>query len=92
MNINVRPLVGGLILLASLAGCTPIDSGMGSSVRTNLVVQTIDPDPAYADAATVSGDKTAVATERYRKDSVKTPNGIRTSGGGSGSGSGSGAR
>ncbi len=63
---------------------------MGSSVRTNLAVQTINPDPVYNDAATVSGDKTAVATERYRKDNVKTPNGIRTSSGGTGS-SGSGA-
>lgn len=86
MNIDFRILAGSLIALASLPGCTPIDSGMGSSVRTNLAIQTIDPDPAYKDAATVSGDKTAVAAERYRQDNVKTPRGIRTSSGGTGSG------
>lgn len=75
MSFKVGVLGLGLILGA----CTPVDSGFGESVRTNLAVQTIDPDPKY-DAAdlTFSGQKGAAAVERYRTDKVKPPKGIRT--------------
>jgi type IV pilus biogenesis protein CpaD/CtpE len=69
-----------------------MDAGFGDSVRTNLAVQTIDPDPVYDNSSTVSGEKMAAGVERYRTDKVKQPKGIKTTSGASGSSAGGGAR
>lgn len=64
-----------LILLpvaATVAGCTPNDIALGGAVRNNALVQTIDPDPIDKGGAglAASGDRTALAQERYRKGRV----------------------
>ncbi len=88
MNIDRFPMLLAVPLLG-LAACAPVDAGMGNSVRTNIAVQTIDPDPVYAEPhATASGDKMAAAVERYRTDQVKQPRSIRTTSGVSGGSSG----
>jgi len=90
MNIDRALLVAAAIPLG-LAACTPIDEGFGDSVRTNIAVQTVDPDPAYDGPwEEASGAKTAAAVERYRTDKVKQPKGIRTTTGITGGGGSSG--
>lgn len=76
-----------------LAGCTPIDTTFGDSVKTNYALQTINPDPkpVPAEAAVMeggSGTQAAGAAERYRKGAVKQPQAQSTGGGSSGSGGG----
>jgi len=77
-----------------LAGCTPIDTTLGDSVKTDYALQTINPDPkpVPAEAAVMeggSGTQAAGAAERYRKGAVKQPQAQTTgSGGSSGSGGG----
>lgn len=81
-----------------LAGCTPIDTTLGDSVKTDYALQTINPDPkpVSAEAAVMeggSGTQAATAAERYRKGAVKQPQAQTTSsgsGGGSGGGGGGG--
>jgi hypothetical protein len=79
-----------------LAGCTPIDTTFGDSVKTDYALQTINPDPKPipAEAAVMeggSGTQAAGAAERYRKGTVKQPQAQSTgSGGSSGSGGGGG--
>jgi hypothetical protein len=78
-----------------LAGCTPIDTTLGDSVKTDYALQTINPDPkpVSAEAAVMeggSGTQAAGAAERYRKGSVKQPQAQSTGSGGSGSGGGGG--
>ena len=79
-----------------LAGCTPIDTTLGDSVKTDYALQTINPDPkpVPAEAAVMeggSGTQAANAAERYRKGTVKQPQSQRTTrGGGGGSGGGGG--
>lgn len=86
MNIDPRMMPAALAGLVLLSGCTPVDAGMGNSVRTNMAVQTIDPAPVYEDEfGPVSGEKMAKAVERYRKDQVKKPQGIKTTSGGASS-------
>lgn len=89
MNIKLAALVAALMLGA----CTPVDAGFGDSVRTNLAVQTVEPDPLYNGVdQSFSGQRGAAAVERYRTDNVKRPKGIRTTtgiSGGSGASGGS---
>jgi hypothetical protein len=87
MNIDPRLAASALIAAMGLAACTPVDAGMGESVRTNIAVQTIDPDPVYDEPALVEGSKMAPAVERYRTDKVKKPVGIKTTSGTGGSSS-----
>lgn len=80
MNID-RATSGVCAVLATLAltGCTPVDAGFGSSVRTNIVVQTVEPEANYAEPlASADGQKAGAAIERYRTDKVTQPKGIRT--------------
>ncbi|WP_066819624.1 hypothetical protein [Sphingomonas mali] len=91
--ITAITLLGGIGLLA---GCTPIDTTLGDSVKTDYALQTINPDPkpVPAEAAVMeggSGTQAAGAAERYRKGAVKQPQAQTTgSGGSSGSGGGGG--
>ncbi len=90
MNIDRALLVAAAAMLPGLAACTPIDAGFGDSVRTNMAVQTVEPDPAYDGPwEEASGAKTAAAVERYRTDKVKQPKGIRTTTGITGGSGGS---
>jgi hypothetical protein len=71
-----------------LAGCAvdPVtgsyDPGLGESVAYAKAVQTIDPDPVYAEDGAQpggQGDKLAPAVKRYRMDTVKAVQTIQTS-------------
>ena len=93
LPIAIITLLGGIPLLV---GCTPIDTTLGDSVKTDYALQTINPDPkpVSAEAAVIeggSGTQAAGAAERYRKGAVKQPQAQTTgSGGGGSSGSGGG--
>jgi hypothetical protein len=81
MNIDRRGAPGVCAVLATLAfaGCTSVDAGFGSSVRTNIVVQTVEPEVNYAGPlASTDGQKAGAAVDRYRTDKVTQPRGIRT--------------
>lgn len=80
-----------------LAGCAvdPItgsyDPSFGESVAYAKAVQTIDPDPVYAEDGAQpgsQGDKLAPAVKRYRTDAVKAVQTIQTSSGTGGGGGG----
>ena len=89
-------LILPIAIAGLLAGCTPIDTTLGDSVKTDYALQTINPDPkpVSAEAAVMeggSGTQAATAAERYRKGAVKQPQAQTTgSGGGGGSSSGGG--
>jgi hypothetical protein len=82
----------GTSAAALLGGCTPIDTGLGASVKNNMAQHIINPDPDYAGTPVEgsSGARAASALERYRKGTVKEPQTVRTTSGTSGSGGGSG--
>src|SRR3546814_12608359 len=63
-----------------LGGCTPIDTGLGATVKHNMAQHIINPDPEYAGTPVEgsSGDRAASALERYRTGTVKEPQTIRT--------------
>ena len=84
-------------LAVCLAGCAvdPVtgsyDPGLGETVAYAKAVQTIDPDPVYAEDGAQpgsQGDKLAPAVKRYRTDAVKAVQTVQTTGGGSGGGGG----
>lgn len=82
--------------LALLSGCTDdagkgkVASTFGEANRQTFAAQVIDPDPQYEylDQAT-SGEHAAQAVDRYRKDTVKKPDKVRSTMESSGSGGGS---
>jgi len=84
-----------LPIAAVLGGCAvnPVsgsyDPGLGETVAYAKAVQTIDPDPVYAEDGAQpgsQGDKLAPAVKRYRTDAVKAVQAVQTTGGGGGSG------
>ena len=92
LPITIITSLGAITLLA---GCTPIDTTLGDSVKTDYAIQTINPDPkpVSAEAAVMeggSGTQAAGAAERYRKGAVKQPQAQSTGNGGSGSSGGGG--
>ena len=73
MRFDPRLTLSAATLIV-LAGCAPVDPGMGEALRYNLAVQTIDPDPQYPADAHQPGDhgeKAQKATDRYRKGNTK---------------------
>lgn len=84
MRWTIKTL-GFAALAVVVAGCTSRDHympGFGDSVRHNIAVQTIDPDPPYADEPTVHDARQVIdAYGRYRTGKVKQPSPIGTSGG-----------
>ena len=74
--------------LAVVAGCAPVDPGFGETVRYDMAVQTIDPDPQYPEGSLqpgYHGEKAQKATDRYRKGTTKPVQAqSSSSGGGSG--------
>lgn len=99
MNIDRLFKAGLLLALPFLAGCASIpsvneqpgDSTFGEANRQTMMAQVIDPDPVYDEPMVSSGDHAAQAIERYRTDTVKQPDNIRTTDVGEGGGSGGGS-
>ena len=76
-----------------LAGCAvnPVtgsyDPGFGESVEYAKAIQTIDPDPVYAEDGAQAGDhgdKGAQAVKRYRTDAIKAVERVQTTTGSGG--------
>ena len=69
------------LALGALAGCNTVyehsgsaDPGLGEAAKYNAAVQTLDPDPVYAEDGAQPGDlgpMGAAAVKRYRMDQVK---------------------
>ena len=88
----------GLLALGACNTALPqagsLDAGFGEVTKYNAAVQTIDPEPVYAEGGAQPGDhgeKAANAAKRYRTDQVKDtePAGATTRrAGGSSGGSG----
>ncbi len=76
-----RPALTRALLIAGtgiasfgLGACAPVDPGFGESLRYDMAIQTVDPDPVYPEDGAKPGDngeKGAKATERYRKGQTK---------------------
>ena len=74
-----------VVTAVAMAGCTPVDRGIGEALKYDMAIQTIDPDPVYPEGGAQPGDhgeKAADATERYRKGQVKAVESQATSAGG----------
>lgn len=93
--MNSRLTVALLVALPLLGGCMnqPIaqrDPAIGEAVRFNAAIQTINPDPVYAQGSAQPGDSGehgAKATERYRKGTVTPVATMETTTSSEGSGS-----
>jgi hypothetical protein len=95
MAMSSSLLIGAPLAVALLSGCVanmnqnPIspDPGFGEAAKYNAAVQTIDPDPIYAEGGSQPGDsgaKGAAAVKRYRTDQVKQVEAAQTTSGASG--------
>ena len=64
-----------LPLLLMAAACAPIDTGLGNAVRHNMALHIIDPEPKHAGTPMEagSGDRAALALERYREGRILDP-------------------
>lgn len=97
--MSFKHLLIGATCLA-LAACNTANSHigdedpyLGEAVRYNAAIQTINPDPVYAENGAQpgeNGEKGAQAVKRYRTDRVKQP-ATTTGGGFSTGGAGGGA-
>ncbi|WP_341712984.1 hypothetical protein [Erythrobacter sp.] len=79
--------------LPLLAGCAdksifdaPGDASFGEANRQTMMAQVINPEPEYDGEMVTSGEHAADAVERYRTDTVKQPDNIKTTDVGTGSG------
>lgn len=102
MSIDFGRVLVAVIAIQFVMGCTTSSSavhgaddvGWGEANRQTMAAQIIDPAPQYDTAIPeTSGEHTAKAIERYRKDTVKRPERVKTStvgqsGGSSGGSSG----
>ena len=82
-------LVAGCQTPAPQAGS--LDAGFGETVKYDMALQVIDPDPVYDDQDAQPGSngaKAAAAARRYRTDQVKPVESQGTTGTGSSSSSG----
>jgi type IV pilus biogenesis protein CpaD/CtpE len=62
------------VVLVGLAGCAPVDPGLGEAQRYNMAIQTVNPDPVYPEDGAQpgdSGEKGANAVKAYRKGETK---------------------
>ena len=97
MSSRLIAATGAAMLLsacAPLGQAGSLDAGWGEASKYNAAVQTIDPEPVYAETGAQPGDngeKGANAVKRYRTDQVKDTQPARSDSS-SGSGSGSGPR
>jgi hypothetical protein len=87
-------LLGASCVFLLIAGCAPVDPGMGEAVKYDMVAQTVNPEPVYPARGALPGDSgehAAKADERYRKGAVKALQVMTTASGGSGGGSSAGS-
>lgn len=93
--MSSKLLIATPLAAVLLSGClsnmnqNPIspDPAFGDATKYNAAVQTIDPDPVYAEGGSQPGDsgaKGAAAVKRYRTDAVKQVEAQSTSAGGGG--------
>lgn len=89
-----------LVLCAApglLAGCVHEAAGVapastfGEANRQTMLMQVVEPDNLYDSPIPASAGKAAQAAERYRKDTVKKPDRVRSTSVSSGSSSSSGS-
>ena len=77
--------VAALAPLLALAACGHPDFGpeaadFGNSVKQNIAVQTVNPEPELAQTLPeMDGTRAAIAIGRYQADKVKPPRELRTS-------------
>ena len=86
----------GVFLLASCDTVKPngaMADGFGEAVKYDNAIQTINPEPVYAQGQAqpgANGELGQKAVQRYRTDTVKVPKSEQTTMGSGGSGGGSG--
>ncbi len=86
--------LSGIAVMLALGACNAVTNGpdadIGASVRHNMAVQIINPEPVYEEPAPVLANRPALAIERYRTDTITPLPSTRTSdvGGDSGGGGG----
>jgi hypothetical protein len=88
MRFSAKKMVPALLMIG-LAGCAPVDPGLGEAQRYNMAIQTVNPDPVYPEGGAQPGDngeKGANAVKAYRKGETKELKVQTTSNVGSGSG------
>ena len=60
--------------LPLLAGCVPVDPGLGEAVRYDMAIQTVNPDPVYPEGGAQPGDngeKGVKAVKAYRSGTTE---------------------
>lgn len=80
MNGSYKAVLGAVACVAVLGGCSlsreaTMDPGFGNTVQSIKAMQVIDPQAGQEEpaVATVDGQKTEQALERYRKEKGKAP-------------------
>ncbi len=76
-------IVMTLLSLLALGACStskPIGRDFGNSVRHNMAVQTVNPEPSRVSPLYV-GDHAAKAIGKYREGNVEEPASVTTTGG-----------
>jgi hypothetical protein len=94
MAMSCKLLAVAPLAVLLLAGCDTLnqnnlspDPAFGEATKYNAAIQTVDPDPVYAEGGSQPGDsgaKGAAAVKRYRTDAVKSVEVMQTTGSGSG--------
>ena len=96
--MNSKPIaLFAAVALAAVPGAAMAGNSSGKSApdpfgeanRQTMMAQIIDPEPQYTKPMATDAEHAVKAVERYRTDSTKTPEKIRTSGGSGGGGGGS---
>lgn len=87
MRFNVLLPVVALSLCSACETVDPTtqstDAGFGETLKYDMAIQTINPDPVYDEEGAQPGDsgaRAAEATKRYRTDRVKDANNVTTGG------------
>jgi len=91
MRSELKWVAAGAAMLV-VAACAPVDPGFGETVRYDMAIQTVDPDPVYPEDGAKPGDSGehgAKATKRYREGATK-PVQVQSASGGSSAGGSSG--
>ncbi len=76
-------IVMTLLSLLALGACStqkPLGRDFGNSVKHNMAVQTVNPEPSNV-SPLYDGEHAAQAIKKYREGTVKEPEAIPTTGG-----------
>ncbi|MCL6698908.1 hypothetical protein LZ496_08960 [Sphingomonas sp. NSE70-1] len=74
MRFNAKQILFAALPVMALAGCAPVDPGLGEAVRYDMAIQTVNPDPVYPEDGAQpgdSGEKGAKAVKAYRTGETK---------------------